>query len=535
MPGQNIASAAALTFLLCSAAYAEVSAESLASISTPDSVETSIGTLTFKDGAPSADTAAAVYDNLDFTYAFRAFTDTYKGVSIEAVHQGFLAAGIKDNEVLLFSELMDASSLFLTANADTVYYLSVIDLSDGPMVVETPPDALGTFDDMWFRWVIDFGRPGPDRGEGGKYLLVGPDYDGPMPEDGFYVGHSKTHRVVMLGRSFLEDNDPAKPVEVIKANTKIYPYVPGGVGTSIATFLEGGVKLAADAKPQTPVFHEGTGLVMNTIPPSDYRYFEVLNDLVQAEPAAVIDPELMGPIAAIGIKKGKDFAPDERMKKILTNAVAVANATGRTLGMDPRDPEWYYYDKSYWFNPLFQGGYNFETPLPEITKDGAKPYPPTGAKQNDARLSFFYMATGITPAMAMRLPGVGSQYLFSAKDAAGDFFDGSKTYKVTLPKDIPAEAFWSFTLYDNQTRSMLATPQKYPRAGSQSYPSPAAVAAEDGSTTVYFGPEQPEGVERGNWIQTDPDKGWVTLLRLYSPMPSFFDKSWRISEIEVVK
>ena len=105
---------------------------------------------------------------------------------------------------------------------------------------------------------------------------------------------------------------------------------------------------------------------------------------------------------------------------------------------------------------------------------------------------------------------------------------------MTLPKDIPAAAFWSFTLYDNQTRSMLQTPQKYPRAGSQSYPSPAAEAAADGSTTVYFGPTQPEGVARGNWIQTDPEKGWFNILRLYSPLPSFFDKSWRPSEIELV-
>jgi hypothetical protein len=82
---------------------------------------------------------------------------------------------------------------------------------------------------------------------------------------------------------------------------------------------------------------------------------------------------------------------------------------------------------------------------------------------------------------------------------------------------------------------MLQTPQKYPRAGSQSYPSPAAEAAEDGSTTVYFGPERPEGAGRGNWIQTDPQKGWFTILRLYSPLPSFFDRSWRPSEIELVQ
>jgi hypothetical protein len=137
--------------------------------------------------------------------------------------------------------------------------------------------------------------------------------------------------------------------------------------------------------------------------------------------------------------------------------------------------------------------------------------------------------------MAMRLPGVGSQYLFATLDADKNYFDGSKTYKVTLPKGIPEASFWSLTLYDNQTRSMLDTPQRYPRAGSQSYPSPAAEASADGSTTVYFGPTQPQGIARGNWIQTDPKKGWFILLRLYSPLEPFFTKEWRPSEIAVVK
>jgi len=516
-------------------ANAQVSEQTLKSLSTPDTVETGIGTLTFKDGTPDAATADAVYDNLDFVYAVRAFTDTFKGVSVEAARQGFVDSGIKDNELLIFSKLMDATSIFLTANADTVYLLGFIDLSDGPMVFETPPGALGTIDDMWFRWVTDFGRPGPDRGEGGKYLLVGPGYDGFLPEGSFNVAHSRTNRVLVLGRSFLKNDDPGPAVEEIKATTKIYPYVPGGVGMPIARYLEGGVELARNAVPKAPVFHEGTGLAINTVPPNDYGYYEMLNDLVQSEPATTLDPELMGPIAAIGIKKGQDFAPDERMKKILTEAVALANATSRTLGFAPRDPSWYYYENSQWWNPLFVGGYKFETPIPEITAEGAKPFPPTGYRQNSGRTSFFYIATGITPAMAMRLTGVGSQYLLTGKDADGNYFDGAKTYKVTLPKDIPAEAFWSLTLYDNQTRSMLQTPQRYPRAGSQSFPSPAAEAAEDGSTTVYFAPQQPEGVARGNWIQTDPKKGWFTILRLYSPLQSFFDKSWRPSEIEAVQ
>jgi hypothetical protein len=170
-----------------------------------------------------------------------------------------------------------------------------------------------------------------------------------------------------------------------------------------------------------------------------------------------------------------------------------------------------------------------------ITPEGAKPFPPTGYRMLNQRTSFFYGTTGITPGMAMRLTGIGSQYLYAQVDSRKEYFDGAKTYKVTLPKDIPAVNFWSFTLYDNQTRSMLDTPQRYPRAGSQSFPSPAAEPDADGATTVYFSPTQLAGVKRGNWIQTMPGKGWFTYLRFYGPLQPFFDKSWRPSEIELVK
>jgi len=120
-------------------------------------------------------------------------------------------------------------------------------------------------------------------------------------------------------------------------------------------------------------------------------------------------------------------------------------------------------------------------------------------------------------------------------NANKQYFDGAKTYRVTLPKGIPEAKFWSFTVYDNQTRSMLDTPQRYPRAGSQSYPSAAAAAETDGATVVYFAPTQPGGVKRGNWIQTMPSKGWFTILRLYSPLEPFVTKEWRPSEIELVR
>ena len=517
------------------------------SITTPDRVESSIGTLEYKDGAPSQATADKVYDNLDLMHGVEAFVNAYQGASVAAIFKGFQAAGVPDNTALIWSELMDAKSQFITANADTVYFWVNLNVSEGPLVVETPPLALGVIDDIWWRWVTDFGLPGPDRGEGGRYLLVPPGYKGELPDSGYVVLKLRTTRATALGRSFLEKNDPKPAVALIRKTLKVYPYVPGGYGTSIASALAGEATLRrspdhqldwAFLRPQEPVkFTEGSGKVMSTIPPNDYSYFEMINDVVQKEPAGALDPEIMGSLAAVGIVKGKPFKPDARMKKILTDAAAIGTATGRTLNWHSRpSEEWYYYPGSAWMNMLFSGGYNFETPPPQVSADGTiTPNAPTGYRTLNARTAFFFYGTGVTPAMIMRLTGIGSQYIGTFVDSKGEYFDGSKTYKMTLPPKVPAEKFWSLTVYDNQTRSMLDTPQRYPRAGSQSYPSPAAVANPDGSTTVYFGPSKPAGIGDGNWIQTMPGKGWNTILRLYSPLEPFFTKEWRPSEIEWVK
>jgi hypothetical protein len=372
-----------------------------------------------------------------------------------------------------------------------------------------------------------------------------PGYDGPLPEGGFFVARARTTHLLMFGRLFMVNNDPKPAAEQIRRFMKVYPYVPGGAGTSFAAFLRGEARLGFITPPPETVFHECSGKVMDTIPPSDFSYYEWLNEVVQQEPSASLDPELMGAIAAIGIVKGEPFAPDARMKKILEQAVEVANATSRSLFMNPRDPSWYYYPGSAWMPlTLTVSGYDFETPPPIIkgpvnggvrTPEGVKTSPPSGYRMLDARTNFYYGVMAISPAEAMRLSGIGSQYLMATKDADKQYFDGASTYKVTLPRGIPAANFWSLTLYDNQTRSMLDTPQRYPRAGSQSFPSPAAAPNTDGSTTVFFSPAQPAGVARGNWIQTVPGKGWFVLLRLYGPLEPFFDKTWRPSEIEPVR
>ena len=512
-----------------------ISSETLRSIAAPDRLETRLGTLEFVDGVPGDETAERVYDHLDFVHALNVYLDGFAGASTYAVRKGFHEIGVEDNSILIFSELMGSESVFLTANADTVYFLGIVDLTSGPMVVETPPQALAVFDDMWWHWIIDFGLSGPDRGEGGRFLLVPPGYDGSLPDGGYHVGHSRTSRALLLGRSFLTDDDPAPTVETIKSTLKIYPYAQGGHGTSVATLLEGGAPPAPPAKVPETVFVEGSGKAFNTVPPSDFGFFELMNEVVQDEPAGSTDAELMGHLAAIGIVKGEPFEPDERLRRTLEDAAAVGNATSRALYFHPRAAEGFtYYDGSGWFNPLWVGGYTFETPPPLVTAEGIKPFPATGVRKLHSRTAFLYAATGVTPAMCMRLTGIGSQYLMTVKDADGNRLDGGQTYRVTLPPDIPAARFWSLTLYDNETRSMLQTPQRFPRAGSQSYPTPAATANADGSTTITFGPERPSDVPEGNWIQTVEGKGWFPILRLYSPLQPFFDKSWRPSEIELV-
>lgn len=513
-----------------------VSPEVLASISTPDRVESRLGTLEFRDGAPSDTTASLLYDHLDFIHAVEAFLGSLRGASIAAVRRGHLSVGVEDNAFLLFSELMDSTSLFLTANCDTIYFWGFIDVSEHPMVidvpsVEAPSGILGTIDDMWFRWITDVGLPGPDRGQGGRYLIVGPGYDGPLPDSGYHVFHSRTTKATLIGRAFMVDNDPTVPVAAIREGVRVHPYIPGAHGTAVSSFLDGRSPLGASAPIGETRFVEASGMPVNTIFPNDFGFWELVDSLVQQEPPEAGDPELLGLLASVGIVHGQPFAPDTRMRKILEDAVVVGNATARTLTFAARPEEGFeFYPGSRWQSALFVGGYQFLDPPPDITPHGVVAAPSDGARKVNSATNFFYMATGITPAMCMRLTGIGSQYLFAMRGSDGEYLDGGRSYRLTLPPGVPESRFWSVLLYDNQTRSMLQTDQHLPRLGSQSG---TVQTNPDGSTDLYFGPTAPEGKE-DNWLQTVPGKGWWTILRFYNPLQSFFDKSWQPSEIDPV-
>ena len=467
-------------------------------ITTPDTVETRLGTLHFFDGFPDDATVAKVYDNLDFERGVQAFLTAMPGASVYALREGFRSQGATNNQtVLIFENLMDSKSLFLTPNTETVYNLMWLDLHDGPLVIETPPNILGIIDDFWFHYVGDLGNAGPDKGKGGKFLLLPPGYTGEVPE-GYFVMRSKTFGNVFFWRGFVENGSTKTAVENTKKYAKIYP-------------------LAQASNPPAMTFINVSGNAFNTIHANDFHFYEEVNDLVQEEPNDALDPETLGVLASIGIEKGKPFAPDERMKKILTDSAAVGNATARAILFKTRMKDAFFYPNSAWLTPFIGGSYEFLSQ--------------PGVRNLDARTMFFYYATGVTPAMAAKIIGVGSQYAAAFVDSEGKPLDGSKTYEIHLPPNIPAKNFWSFVIYDNQTRSELQTDAQFPSIGSQKE---GLVVNPDTSVDVWFGPTAPAGHE-SNWVQTIPGKGWNVLLRLYGPGEPWFDKTWQPGEIEVVK
>ena len=225
---------------------------------------------------------------------------------------------------------------------------------------------------------------------------------------------------------------------------------------------------------------------------------------------------MLGLFAAIGIKKGQPFAPDKRMKKILTESAAVGNATVRSLVFPGRDKSAYQYDSGYWKTAFIGGNHEFLA---------------DGARLLDARAFFHYYATMVTPAMTLQIPGAGSQYSMATVDSRGKPLDGSRNYKLHFPPNVPAKDFWSILVYDTQTRSMLQTDQQFPSLNSERG---GVEQSADGSFDIYFGPKAPAGKEK-NWIQTVPGKGFMLILRLYGPLEPWFDKTWRPGKIELMQ
>ncbi len=472
------------------------------SIMTPDKVDTRVGKLEFFDGVPTEKTTEKLFEHLMFLRGVEVFLNGVPMASIEALRVGYASIGVTEaHHLIVTDKLMDSNPLFLTANTDTVYAFNAFDLKKtGPLVIEVPPGTgPGTVYDAFFRFVVDMGAPGPDKGQGGKYLILPPGYKGEEP-DGYFIARSPSYNNLLVLRGFLVDGKPDTAAKMFSEQVKIYP-------------------LSEKANPPKMVITSGSKVVYNTIHANDFTFYEEIAHVLDREPLDFIDPELRGLFSSIGLQKGKKFDPDPQLKKTLTEAVAVGNATARAITFRTPNKEAYFYKNSYWKEGFIGGSH-------EWLKDGGE-----GGRYLDARTLFFYAATVNTPAMVMKMVGLGSQYAITTQDSEGNIFDGAKTYKLTIPANVPAKDFWSIVIYDPQTRSELQTSNPFPSKNSKK---DNLVENADGSVDLYFGPKPPRGIEQ-NWIETVPNKSWFPILRLYGPLDPWFDKTWKPGEIELIK
>jgi hypothetical protein len=465
-----------------------------------ETLDTSIGELEYEAGYPTQATVEKLYDELDFQRAVQAYLWALPMASYGAMAEAQWALGADSHTVIVADKLAEPRQLALTANQDTVYMGGVLDLREGPIVMELPPGLLGTMNNIWQQPLVDLGGPfSPEQNRGGKFLILPPGYDGPLPEVHHHIARSDTNIVVFYLRAIPQTRDDIpKLVELIHTYRQY--------------------KLEDAANPPETRFVSLAGKDTDYLTNEGFAYFETLARYINENPPRSQDMAMLGVLESLGIAHGQPFEPDARMTAILTEAATVGRAMAEALAFAPRVPKEivYAYPGERRWKKIFFADPTFHEPEYMAI---------------DLRTKYAFEAIGTAKSMVVSVPGQGSQYIGAYQDADGNWLTGDNTYRIHLPKDVPANMFWSLTVYDNDTRSMIRNEHGRPLVGSVH----GAVANEDGSFDLYFGPKMPADVPEDNWVQTTPGKGWFTYLRLYGPELPYFEKTWIPGDAEKVK
>jgi hypothetical protein len=466
------------------------------SIITPNQVESKyLGKLNYTDGAPSKEAHNKASDFVDTADAVRVFLSGIPIASIQGLLLGHESVGMKPNKTIGISEeMLNANSIWLTANTTTPYVTSEIDVKNGPVVLEVATPILGLIDNAAFKFTSRVGITHPqDKGKGGKYFFYHKSYQGKLPKGYIHV-KTQGYQHWLLVRIITKPATLKADVAKLKETMKLYPY----------------------ATKEATEFLNLTGIKYNTVHAMDHTFYDEINALIQYEPSDLFDKEWLSLAKRLGLEKGKAFKPDTRMQGILKEAAKIATAEARSYYFHPSESVTTYDDRK-WFTPLING-HKFI--------DNSNDVP-----NADDRAMFHFMATGITPDMVTKTVGRGSDYRLATRDIENNLLNGSKHYTVTLPANVPVTKFWSFMIYDNQTRSMLETDQV--AAGLDGL-SKGIKKNKDGSVTIHFAPKAPKGVA-GNWVQTRENKGFNVIFRVYGPTETWFDGSWKPSDFKEVK
>jgi hypothetical protein len=443
--------------------------------------------------------AQELRDELFYQRAIHAYMTLLPALNVIGMRDGSEAAfGAGYNVLPIWKDRMDSRTWVPTPNADVIYSMNYLDLKEtGPLVVAAPPNVIGMFTDFFQRTITDVGAIGPDRGRGGLYLLLPPGYDGEVP-NGYFTFESSTYNVFLFFRTVMkkgdEGPDPA-PAVALAEQTRIYPL------------------WAAEKDVKSMEFPNGSGQRVNMMYPTDNAFWTKLKAFVDYEPASAIDPELRGVLASIGIVKDRPFDPTEKQQELLQKAVKTAPKmilAMRQLGREDKR-NLYYPDRQYenaWAGAtaeFFQDGY----------------------LDVNQRAAYFQFAYSSAPAMVMRTLGDGSKYPYTARDADGEFLNGSNAYKLHLPPDPPAALFWAVTAYNVTDGTMPETPQLLPSINGFD----DVATNQDGSIDIWFAPEKPAEAAETNWIQTIESRNFLVALRLYGTGVEFFDQTWKPDDV----
>jgi hypothetical protein len=417
-------------------------------------------------------------------------------VNYELMLQEMFKLGGKANQIVYWSRLPDWKNQTLTPNPDAIYLMPFINTKNiGPVVIEIPPadegSITGTIMDSWQTPLADVGPAGVDAGKGGKYVILPPDFADNAPE-GYVSLPSVTYQGYALLRSILKggsDIDIVRAVDYGK-RIKVYP-------------------LSTATNPPATTFVDAIDVVYDATIPYDIRFFDMLNRFVQDERWLIRDKVMIDQLKSIGIEKGKPFAPDAKTEDILNTSTREAHALLELTYENAFSP---YFAERRWLLPAD----------PQYIKGAQSGYVEADAYPIDARGLIFTFAF-FTP----KTSGTGSFYLMDVSDKAGEALDGGKTYRLTVPANVPVTQYWSATVYDRATHALIRDQKTVSRSSQH----PGLQRNADGSVDVYFGPNAPVGKEP-NWVPTNPNGRFEVLFRFYGPEKPLFDKTWVLPDIE---
>jgi hypothetical protein len=449
----------------------------------PRTIDTRIGTLAFThdfaNGYPTKESVEKLYDERDFQRACQAYLWALPAVSFAQWKHGQESFGAGNGDIAALLSYDDRMGV-LTPNATTPYYIVFDDLTSGPIVVDMPPNVRGAISDGWQRAL-------PGTGKSGKYLVLGPGQSAPADTKGLEVCHCGTFNMFVGIRITVTD---PKEAAALLSQFRAYPY-------------------AQRAHPPAPRIVSPQGKAWSAMPPRGMEYWQRLDEVVQREPIDERDRFFHDMLETLGIAKGQPFHPDARQTKILADAALVGEAMARANTFERRFAGVMYRPDCHWHYAL------------QLDADD----PDAFWGLLDQRAAWFYEAVGAGPDMAPKRPGPSSAYLGAYTDHAGDWLDGGRSYRLHVPADAPAKLFWSVTLYDVDTRSLIVNEQKIADRSSRM----DLKKNDDGSVDIYCGPQAPAGFE-ANWIPTVAGKSWFAYFRLYEPTATYFDRSWPLGD-----